>query len=36
MSKERWKPVAGYPGYFVSDYGNVRGKKGRILKRQYS
>jgi len=35
MIEEKWKPVAGYPGYFVSNHGKVRGKRGTILKRQY-
>ena len=33
--KEEWKPIPDYPGYSVSSHGNVRGKQGRILKRQH-
>lgn len=32
--EEIWRPVDGYPGYFVSHYGNVQGKDGRILKQR--
>lgn len=31
MSKEEWKET-NYPGYFVSNLGNVRGRRGHILK----
>ncbi len=34
--KEAWKAIPDYPGYFVSNHGNVRGKSGKILKRLYS
>lgn len=26
-----WRPVAGHPGYSVSDQGEVRGPRGRVL-----
>lgn len=29
---ENWLPVVGFPGYEVSDLGNVRGSRGWILK----
>ena len=29
---ENWLPVAGWPGYFISDQGNVQGSRGRLLK----
>lgn len=29
---EEWKPIKGFPGYFVSNLGNVKGIKNRILK----
>jgi len=28
----RWLPVPGFDGYYISDQGDVRGKKGKILK----
>jgi hypothetical protein len=31
---ENWKDVVGFPGYTVSDLGQVRGKYGRIFKPQ--
>lgn len=34
--KEEWKAIPDYPGYFVSNHGNVRGKQGKILKRMYT
>lgn len=36
MDTEEWREVHGYPGYFVSNFGNVIGKSGRLLKRQHS
>lgn len=29
---EEWRPVSGWPDYFVSDQGRVRGRSGRYLK----
>lgn len=31
-TKERWKPVPGYPNYEVSDHGRIRNGDGRILR----
>lgn len=28
---EEWKPVVGFPGYEISSYGRVKGKKGQIM-----
>lgn len=30
--KEEWREVPGFPGYFVSDQGRVRGRRGWVLK----
>ena len=32
FNKEIWKPVRGFPGYFVSNRGRIKGKKVNILK----
>jgi hypothetical protein len=30
--EEEWREIAGFPGYFVSDMGNVRGPRARKLR----
>ena len=35
-AQEEWREMHDYPGYSVSNHGNVRGKSGKILKRMYS
>lgn len=30
-NQEQWKPIEGFPGYYVSDRGRVFGKSGKIL-----
>jgi hypothetical protein len=30
--EEEWREIAGFPGYFVSDLGNVRGPRARRLR----
>lgn len=32
--KEQWREIAGFEGYYVSDLGNVKGRRGTILKQQ--
>lgn len=32
MTSEKWNPVANFPRYLVSNWGNVRGAKGKKLK----
>ncbi len=32
MSEKIWKSVDGFPGYFVSNHGEIIGKKGTLLK----
>lgn len=31
---EEWREIPGWQGYYVSDGGNVRGRRGRVLKPQ--
>lgn len=36
MTTEEWREVPSSPGYYVSDQGNVRGLRGRILAGAYA
>lgn len=31
---EEWKPIVGYLGFFVSNFGRIRSPKGKIMKQQ--
>jgi len=36
INSEVWLPVEGFPGYYVSSHGRVRGKRADILKHYLS